>query len=90
MLGHLALGAGDAEEAKAHLLAAGQTPGSPQLNSFGPNVVLAKELLDLGEREAVLAFLAACRRFWPRPELERWEAVIRNGGVPDFGPNLAY
>ena len=90
VLGHLALGAGDAEEATAHLLAAGQTPGSPQLNSFGPNVVLAKELLDLGERETALAFLAACRRFWPRPELERWQAVIRDGGVPDFGPNLAY
>jgi tetratricopeptide (TPR) repeat protein len=35
ILGRLALRAGDVKGAKEHLRAAGQTPGSPQLDSFG-------------------------------------------------------
>lgn len=49
ILGRIALTQGDVAEAKTRLLAAGKTPGSPQLNSFGPNMMLAKELLELGE-----------------------------------------
>jgi len=54
VLGLVALRKGDREQAKQYLLEAGKTPGSPQLNSFGPNVTLAMELLRSGEREAVL------------------------------------
>jgi hypothetical protein len=48
---------GDIEEAKKQLLLAGKTPSSPQLNSFGPNMILAKELLDKGEKDTVLHYL---------------------------------
>ena len=56
-LGRIALRKGNIEEAKMHLHAAGCTPGSPQLNSYGPNFVLARELAEQGEYDAVIAFL---------------------------------
>lgn len=45
VLGRVALAVGDLETARSDLLAAGRTPGSPQLNSFGPNMRLAKDVL---------------------------------------------
>jgi len=44
-LGLVALENKEKEKAKEHLLAAGNTPGSPQLNSFGPNMLLAKKIV---------------------------------------------
>jgi tetratricopeptide (TPR) repeat protein len=64
ILGRIALQRGDIAGAKEDLLAAGQTPGSPQLDSFGPNMTLAKELLEKGERDAVLTYLQSCGKFW--------------------------
>lgn len=92
ILGRIALKRGDIEGAKAHLLAAGQTPGSPQLDSFGPNMTLARDLLAKGERETVLAYLQLCGKFWKMggDELEEWTATIKGGGTPDFGANLSY
>ena len=68
-------------------MAAGATPGSPQLNSFGPNMTLAKELLEKGQSEVVLQYLALCKKFWKmdRGQLDEWSATIRGGGIPDFG-----
>jgi hypothetical protein len=43
--GQVALRRGDPASARSHLLAAGRTTGSPQLNSFGPNMSLARDLL---------------------------------------------
>jgi len=90
ILGRLALRAGDLDKAKEHLLAAGDTPGSPQLNSFGPNMTLAKELLEKGERQAVLEYFKRCGSFWQRAELEAWSKEVQAGKIPDFGPNLEY
>ena len=91
-LGLVALHAGNVAEAKSRLLAAGKTPGSPQLDSFGPNMTLAKELLQKGEKDAVLQYFELCRKFWKMDHgaLDRWEAQIRAGSVPDFGANLIY
>ncbi|WP_298861940.1 hypothetical protein [uncultured Gimesia sp.] len=44
-LGRIAIAADDVEAAKQYLINAGKTSGSPQLNSFGPDMSLAKELL---------------------------------------------
>jgi hypothetical protein len=65
----------------------GNTPGSPQLNSFGPDMTLAKELLELGEQEAVMAYLKACSIFWAlgKAKLTQWVSAIRQDRMPDFG-----
>jgi len=78
--------------AKTSLLASGQTPGSPQLNSFGPNMSLAKDLLSAGERDTVLEFFNLCHSFWKMDQgkLDAWTAIVKGGGIPDFGGNLLY
>ena len=91
VLGRLALKAGDVEQAKHFLLEAGKTPGSPQLNSFGPNMTLAKELLEKGEKQVVLDYFDLCRKFWKyQPRLDDWTAAVKQGGISDFGANLDY
>ncbi len=83
ILGRIALAAGDIETAKRELLSAGNTRGSPPLNSFGPDLTLAAALLERGERSTVLAYLRECQRFWRSGgRLERWIAAIEAGGDP--------
>jgi len=95
ILGLLRLREGKREEATESLLAAGRTPGSPQLNSFGPKMVLATELLRRGEREMVLQYLDLVAQFWtkksaPYPEvgienkrlIKQWKTEIKAGRLP--------
>ncbi len=66
-LGRIAVKEGDFVEARRCLRAAAGTPGSPQLNSFGPDFVLPRELLEHGDKEdrdTVLAFLEDIRKLW--------------------------
>jgi thiol-disulfide isomerase/thioredoxin len=89
VLGRIALKQGNVEEAGRYLLAAGRTPGSPQLNSFGPNWNLAQDLIGRGDRASVLAYLDLCRNFWKsdKGRLDSYAATIRGGGTPNFfGP----
>ena len=74
------------------LRASGETPGSPQLNSFGPNMSLARDLLEQGETEAVLAYFELCRVFWKMggSRLDAWAREVRAGNLPAFGANLSY
>jgi hypothetical protein len=92
VLGLAALVRGDRNLAASELLAAGRTPGSPQLRSFGPNMQLAAALLDLGIREPVLEYLELCRSFWElgHARLDQWTEEIRDGRVVQFGANLIY
>ncbi len=90
VLGRLALREGNIEEAKKHLLAAGKTPGAPTLNSFGPNMSLALELLEAGERDVVLEYFELCSKFWDREELDVWTKEVKEGRIPGFGANLRY
>ena len=92
ILGRIELRRGDRLTAAKHLLEAGKTPGSPQLNSFGPNMILAKELLEAGEQKAVLQYLELCGRFWKSDfgALEKWKEMISGGRFPNFGANLLY
>lgn len=100
--GYLALGlvelrCGNVEKAKEHLLAAGNTPGSIHLESYGPEMGLARELLERGEKDVVIQYLDLVANFWAKddmPEfhhqalerkalLEQWKAEIREGQIPD-------
>jgi hypothetical protein len=92
VLGRIALKKGDVKQAKAFLLQAGYTPGSPLLDSFGPNMSLAKELLDAGEKDTVLNYFKLCRRFWKsgRSKLDDWTKEVKAGIAPQFGANLVY
>ena len=92
ILGRLALRAGDLDKAKEHLLAAGRSPGSPQMNSFGPNMSLAQDLLKNGEKATVLEYFKLCRVFWKLEEgrLDRWTKEVEAGKIPEFGGNLVY
>jgi len=89
-LGLVALQQGDVAAAREHLLEAGKTTGSPQLNSFGPNMALAYALLQKGERDTVLEYFTLCRKFWELggTQLDLWTDLVRQGQIPVFGANL--
>jgi hypothetical protein len=78
--------------AKSSLLASAQSKGSPNLNSFGPNMSLANDLIVAGERDTVVDFFTLCKTFWAPQfsKLDEWSALVRNGGTPNFGANLLY
>lgn len=90
--GRMALRNGKIDEAKTFLIEAGKTQGSPQLNSFGPNMSLAKELLEKGEKNAVLEYFDLCRAFWETDfsRLDDWTTEVKNDRIPDFGANLIF
>jgi hypothetical protein len=92
VLGRIALEEGRLDEAKLHLLASGKISGSPVLSSFGPNMSLAKDLLDKGEQESVLQYLELCREFWGSGsgKLDEWIKDIHEGRIPEFGANLLF
>ena len=92
VLGRIAVKEGRLDEAKQYLIAAGKSPGSPQMNSFGPNVSLAKDLLEKGQRDVVLEYFELCRSFWQmhRGRLDHWIQEVKEGKVPDFEANLVY
>ncbi len=94
ILGRCALREGRLADAKTYLLKAGATPGSPQLNSFGPQMQLARELLETGEKEAVLQYLDLVIKVWAseteQSELSNehaaliagWKREIADGKIP--------
>jgi hypothetical protein len=92
ILGRIAAIEGRLADAVGFLRASGETTGSPVLNSFGPNMSLAKDLLERGEREAVLAYFEACRVFWKMggTRLDAWRQDVEAGRIPNFGANLRY
>ena len=92
-LGLVALRESEIVKAKDCLIEAGNSPGSPQLNSFGPNMTLAKELLEIGEKDIVLRYLDLCKNFWKwylRRPMAKWRKEINRGNIPEFGANLIY
>ncbi len=92
ILGRIALAKNHVAEAKKHLIKAGKTPGSPPLNSFGPNMQLARELLKKGETDVVLEYFQLCSGFWEsgQDQLDEWSATVKAGKIPNFGANLRY
>ena len=101
VLGLLALHSGKRNEAAQFLVSAGKTPGSPQLNSFGPSLLLAKEVAQAGQFTAVEAYLRSVQTFWKPVDMSvlgallpyfrdpdpisTWIKQAHEGKVPDFG-----
>jgi len=93
-LGRCALREGKLADAKTYLLKAGATPGSPQLNSFGPQMQLARELLEKGAKETVLQYLDLVSKFWASDKeqsepnkqhaalIAGWKREIAEGKIP--------
>lgn len=84
--------AGRLDEAKRCLIEAGKNPGSPQLDNLGPDMGLAQDLLERGERETVLEYLKLCRKFWKdsRDLLDQWSQAIKAGKTSDLEDNYLW
>ena len=83
-LGRIALSEGNVNQARSFLLRASEVPESPRLRQIGPDTILAKQLLERGERKAVLRYLDQCAKFWVRGRdiLKEWTVVVRAGRIP--------
>ncbi|MEZ5572262.1 MAG: hypothetical protein R3E64_09575 [Halioglobus sp.] len=81
ILGLIALEKNDVEGAANYLVEAGKSTGSPQLDSFGPSLDLANELLSKGKRDAVVSYLQGIRKFWDGKEsiIDDWVQKINAG-----------
>lgn len=93
ILGRVAIQKNDVKKAKEHLIKSAEISGSPQLNSFGPSYILARELLQLGEKGIVLDYLDLVAKFWAKPghrsspekiqKLKKWIDEINSGKIPN-------
>jgi predicted Zn-dependent protease len=86
VLGRIALKRDDVSKAEQHLLTSARIAGSPQLNSFGPSMDLARELLEKGRAKVVAEYLEECKKFWEmgQKNLDYWINDIRTKGTTDF------
>lgn len=86
ILGLISLKDGNIDEAVKYLLASGKSTGSPQLDTFGPELDLANELLKLGKKEEVKAYLLDISSFWEMDDgsVDRWVKEIANGELPEL------
>jgi hypothetical protein len=85
-LGLVSLRRGNIEEADEFLLRSGKSPGSPQLDTFGPDLDLADELLKQGQIVPVRQYLIDVKSFWKpgNAEIDRWVAAISAGKKPEL------
>lgn len=92
VLGMVAIKEEKLEIAKQYLSAAGDSNGSPQLETFGPSMVLANALLERGEKECVIEYLSKVKKIWKFNDgrLDSWISSIKGGGKPYFGVNLEW
>ena len=90
VLGLIALDKNNLDKAKCYLLKAGETPGSPQITNFGPNLLLAKALLDIGEHQTVLKYFRSLTNVWKNDDkrLNTWISTIEDGGTPYLEKHL--
>ena len=104
VLGRVAADAGKMDEAREDLFksvswvpdsfdsSTKRFKASPELDSFGPDMAFARDLLAKGEKAAVLKYLDLCGTFWSwqNDKLSLWRKQIVAGETPDFGANLIY
>ena len=84
VFGLMSLDIGDIDAAAVFLEKAGMSPGSPQLDTFGPEFDLANKMLSAGKNEEVVNYLKGIRKFWEGNEgkIDKWVRKIEQGGKP--------
>jgi hypothetical protein len=57
----------------------------------GPNMGLAKDLLEKGEKQVVLDYFELCRKLWSNggAQLDQWSQQVKDGKIPNFGGSLS-
>jgi len=83
-LGLASLRSGDLSQAATFLVLSGKSTGSPQLDTFGPDLTLADELLKHGQADAVKAYLTDIKHFWrmDNGQVDEWLSAIDRGERP--------
>jgi len=66
---------------------------SSNKTDFMPGMALAKELLEIGERDIVINYLELCANVWKgddvvKNKIKEWLEAVKNGKIPDFGSYL--
>ena len=86
ILGLISLKNGDVDTAAGFLIAAGKSTGSPQLDTFGPDLDLANELLKRGKVEPVKIYLKDIKSFWEmnNGNVDAWLSEIEKGKNPEL------
>jgi tetratricopeptide (TPR) repeat protein len=86
VLGLIALKNDDIAGAGTYLLAAARMKGkSITLDRYGPNLALAKALLEKGQNDVVLEYFQLCKTFVTKnPKLDDWIAMLKGGRAPDL------
>ena len=93
ILGLMSLNEGNIEEAAAFLLKSSESRGSPQLDTFGPELDLANLLLKEGKTVEVKTYLTNIKKFWEMDNgvVTEWLDQIELGQSPElnrFGQHL--
>jgi hypothetical protein len=86
LLGRLAIARGNAAEAKRRLLASLKPPAKFKNPVFEPNMTLAQDIYDAGDKDAVLEFLEASRNVWKfdRGRIDRMINFVRKAPSVDL------
>jgi len=86
MLGLMSYQKGEYDEAVLYLSKAGKSTGSPQLNTFGPELDLANLLLKQGKATEVKSYLLGIQTFWKMDNgiVEEWIEAIDTNEKPEL------
>lgn len=92
-LGRVAIKRGDVAEGERQLGLAATSKGSPQMDTFGPNMSLPRDLLAIRKasaKAAVLAYFDRPPTFWwmDNGAIRVWRSDVENDRLPNFGAHL--
>ncbi|MBO9491986.1 hypothetical protein J7384_16620 [Endozoicomonas sp. G2_1] len=80
--GWMALNIGDSDQAIRYLFKSTKTEGSPNLNSFGPDMTLIRALYNQGHKTAVLKYLELVQSFWntdsAKQKIQTWRKMAEH------------
>ncbi len=92
VLGHLSLQAGDVPRAVECLRLASSQNGDAAMRTYGPDLELAAQLVERGQRSAVVDYLTECIRISPglAPMFREWVRKIESGIAVNLTTKAVY